>query len=78
VQWVPGAFSPRANWAEREANHLSLSSAEVKNAWSYTYSPYTSLWRGALLGKEQLHLNLFLRVATSSQTLRLNKISDVI
>jgi hypothetical protein len=59
MQWVPGAFSPGVKRAEHETNHSPLPSAKIKNAWSYSYSPYTSLWRGALLGKGQLHLYLF-------------------
>jgi hypothetical protein len=31
-----GAFSPELQWPRREAAHLSPSSAEVKNAWSYS------------------------------------------
>jgi hypothetical protein len=59
MQCVPRAFPPRVNRAEHEANHSPLSSAEIKNAWSYTYGPHTSLWRGALLGKGHLHLFLY-------------------
>jgi hypothetical protein len=40
----PGVKQP---WCE--ADHSPLSSAEVKNAWSYTSTPNTSSWRGALL-----------------------------
>jgi hypothetical protein len=39
IQWVPGSLSPRVKWPDREAYHLPRSSAEVKNAWSYTFSP---------------------------------------
>jgi len=39
IRWVPGAFTPRAKRPGREADHLPLCSAEVKNAWSYTYTP---------------------------------------
>jgi hypothetical protein len=35
-------------WPGREADHSSPSSAEVKNAWSYTSTPHTSSWCGAL------------------------------
>jgi hypothetical protein len=31
----------------REGDHLRPSSAEVKNAWSYTSTSPVSLWRGA-------------------------------
>jgi len=36
VLWVPGALSLRIKWQGREADHSPLSSAGVKNAWSYT------------------------------------------
>jgi hypothetical protein len=42
IQWVPGALSPGVKWPGREADRSPPSSAEVKNAWSYTSS-----WRGA-------------------------------
>jgi hypothetical protein len=39
IQWVPGVLSPELKWPYREADHSPLSSAEVKNTWSYTSSP---------------------------------------
>jgi hypothetical protein len=36
IQWVPGALSPWVKRSVREADHSPPSSAEVKNAWSYT------------------------------------------
>jgi hypothetical protein len=39
IQWVPGALSLRVKWPGCEANHSPPSSAEVKNAWSYTSTP---------------------------------------
>jgi hypothetical protein len=39
IQWVPGAFSPAVKPPECEDIHSSASSAEVKNAWTYTSSP---------------------------------------
>jgi len=36
IQWVPGAISQGVKRSEREADHPPPSSAEVKNAWSYT------------------------------------------
>jgi hypothetical protein len=36
IQWVPGALSLGVKRPEREADHSPPSSAEVKNAWSYT------------------------------------------
>jgi hypothetical protein len=41
----------------QEADHSPPSSAEVKNAWSYTSIPNTPLWRGAQLkAQRQLYL----------------------
>jgi hypothetical protein len=39
IQLVPGAVSLRVKWLGREADHSPPSSAEVKNAWSYTPLP---------------------------------------
>jgi hypothetical protein len=36
IQWVPGALSLGVKRPGREAGHIPPSSAEVKNAWSYT------------------------------------------
>jgi hypothetical protein len=39
IQRVPVALSPRLKWPEREADHSPPSSADIKNAWSYTSTP---------------------------------------
>jgi hypothetical protein len=39
TQWVPGAFSLGVKRPGREADHSLPSSAEAKNAWSYTPTP---------------------------------------
>jgi hypothetical protein len=39
IQWVEGGVSPSVKWPECEADHLSSSGAEAKNAWSCTFSP---------------------------------------
>jgi hypothetical protein len=39
VRWVPGVLSLEVKRPEREADHSAPSSAEVKNAWSYTSIP---------------------------------------
>jgi hypothetical protein len=36
IRWVPGALSQGVKRLEREADHSSPSSTEVKNAWCYT------------------------------------------
>jgi len=40
MQWVPWAFSPGVRRPECIADHSLPSSAEVKNLWSYTSTPY--------------------------------------
>jgi hypothetical protein len=47
IQWVPGALSLGVKRPGHEADHLPPSSAEAKNAWSYTSTPNTSSWHGA-------------------------------
>jgi hypothetical protein len=49
IHWVPGVLFPEAKLPGREADHSRPSSAEVKNAWSYTSTPHTSSWSGAYL-----------------------------
>jgi hypothetical protein len=40
IQWVPGALSVEVQRAGHEADHSPPPfSAEVKNAWSYTFTP---------------------------------------
>jgi hypothetical protein len=39
IQWIPGALSLGLKRPGREADHSPPSSAEVKNAWSYTSTP---------------------------------------
>jgi hypothetical protein len=39
IYWVPGALSLGVKRPGREADHSPPSSAEVKNAWSYTSTP---------------------------------------
>jgi hypothetical protein len=39
TQWAPVALSLGVKRPGREANHSLPSSAEVKNAWSYTFTP---------------------------------------
>jgi hypothetical protein len=39
IQWVPGALSLGVKRPGLEADHSSPSSADVKNAWSYTFTP---------------------------------------
>jgi hypothetical protein len=39
IQWVPGTLSLGVKWPGREADHSPPSSCEVKNEWSYTFTP---------------------------------------
>jgi hypothetical protein len=50
-----GGPFPRSKASGRETVHSPLSSAESKNAWSYTSTPRTSSWRGAVLITGTLH-----------------------
>jgi len=40
IQWVSQLHTPRVKRSGHEADHSPPSSAEVKNAWSYTSSPH--------------------------------------
>jgi len=39
IQWVLGAVTPGVKRPEREANTSPPSSAKIKDAWSYTFTP---------------------------------------
>jgi hypothetical protein len=39
IQWVRGALSLGVKRPGREADHSPPSSAEVRNAWNYTFTP---------------------------------------
>jgi hypothetical protein len=39
IQWVPGVFSLGLKYQWREASHSPPSSAGVKNAWRYIFTP---------------------------------------
>jgi hypothetical protein len=43
IQWVPRALSLGVKRPGHEAGHSAPSSAEVKNAWSYTSTPQYAL-----------------------------------
>jgi len=62
-QWLSGAIALREKRSGSEADHLPLSSADVKNAWGYNFTLLnTNSWSGA--GKKEgsretfLHLRL--------------------
>jgi hypothetical protein len=50
IQWVPGTLSLGVKQLECEADPSPPSSAEVKNAWSYTSTPPVHL-HGVVLGQ---------------------------
>jgi hypothetical protein len=50
IQWVPGTLFLGVKRPDREVDHSPPSSAEVKNAWSYTSTPLMLL-RGVVLSK---------------------------
>jgi hypothetical protein len=39
IQWVPEAHFLGVKWPGSEADHSPPSSAEIKNAWRYIYTP---------------------------------------
>jgi hypothetical protein len=57
IQWVPGALSLGVKRPGCEADHSPPSSAEVKNAWSYTSTPTVRL-HGVVLSPAQGQLYL--------------------
>jgi len=60
IQRLPGAITPRVKQPGREADHSSLSSAEVKNVWSYTSTPqYVFTASCSVKHRDNLTLYLF-------------------
>jgi hypothetical protein len=61
IQWVPGAIFLGVKWPGREDDHSPPSSAEVKNAWSYTSTPQYAFMAWCLVKAEgQLYLLLLI------------------
>jgi len=46
IHWVPVALSLGLKQLGCEADHSLSSNAEVKNMWSYTFTPHTASWHG--------------------------------
>jgi hypothetical protein len=67
IQWVPGVTSTRVKWLGHEAEHSAPSSAEVKNAWSYTSTPPIRL-HGLVLSYAQGQLYLFSTLVNVEQS----------
>ena len=42
--WAPMAVPQRIKQPGCKADHLPLSSAEIKNVWSYTFTPLTFIY----------------------------------
>jgi hypothetical protein len=60
IQYVPGALSVGIKRPGREADHSPPSSADVKNAWSYTSTPqYAFMAWCSVKTQGQLHLYLY-------------------
>jgi hypothetical protein len=60
VQWVPGSLIPEVRQSGLEADHLSQSSAEIKNGGVILLLPHVSTCRGALLSKHNGSYNISL------------------
>jgi len=57
IQWVTRALSLGLKWPRREADHSPISSAEVKNMWSYTpLSQYAFMVWCSVKAEEQIKL----------------------
>jgi hypothetical protein len=59
VQWVSRTLSVEVKRPGREADHSPPSSAEVNNAWSYTFTPPIRL-HGLVFSEAQGQLHLYL------------------
>jgi hypothetical protein len=59
--WVQGALSPGVKRPGCQADHSPPSSAEVKNAWSYTYTSQYIFMAYCLI-KQGMHFHLMLRL----------------
>ena len=70
ISWLPAVLYPRVNGPVPEAGHLtSVLIAEVRNEWSYTATPYLSLYCRAL-GQILLVLSMFLSLFSGISLLR--------
>jgi len=64
IQWVSDTPFSWGNPPGREANHFPLSSAEVKNEWSYLTTPAMSSWCPG----RQLYIHLYRLVESHVRT----------
>jgi hypothetical protein len=73
LQLVPGALSLEVKRPGREADHSTPSSAEAKNAWSYTSTPPIYI-HGVVLSQAQEQFYLYL---TNSNAWRYSSIPPI-
>jgi hypothetical protein len=66
VQWVQGALSLGVKWLRHEADHSPPSSAEVKNAWSYTSTPQYAFKAWCSVKKHRVNFTFTLYLTYSS------------
>jgi hypothetical protein len=59
IQWVKGTLSLWIKQPRRQADHSPASSAEVKNAWSYTSTPQYA-FHGVVLGLKEKQADNFI------------------
>jgi hypothetical protein len=66
IRWVLGALSLGVKRKWREANHSLPSSAEVKNAWSYTSTPQYVFMAWCLVKhRDNFTFNLYLYITVT-------------
>jgi hypothetical protein len=66
IQWVREALSLRVKQSGREADHSPPSSADVNNAWSYTFTPQYVFVAWCLVKHWDNFTFTFYRVQTAS------------
>jgi hypothetical protein len=59
TQWIPWALSLGVKWPVCEADHSPPSTAKVKNAWSYTFTPQYAFMAWCLVKKAHGQLYLY-------------------
>jgi hypothetical protein len=75
IQWVPGALTLGVKRPAREADFSPLSTAEFKNAWSYTsilQNAFIALCSGQAQG--QLYLYLYIKYIILYQRINLRNL----
>jgi hypothetical protein len=68
IQWVPGALSLGVKRPGREADYSPPSTAEVKNAWSYTSTPQYVFMAWCLVKQRDNFTFTFFQVTASHET----------